>query len=75
MPYASGTGPEVFTRILAEKLSAAWGRQVITEAKPGASGFIAIEAMKKAAPDGHELLLASNGHTDDQSGTVQEAAL
>jgi tripartite-type tricarboxylate transporter receptor subunit TctC len=62
VPYASGTGPEVLTRLLAEKLGAAWGRSVVVEAKPGASGFLAIDALKKSAPDGHELLIAANGH-------------
>ncbi len=63
VPYASGTGPDVFTRLLAERLSKVWGQQVIVETKPGASGFIAIQAMKSATPDGHELILAANGHT------------
>lgn len=63
VPYASGTGPDVFTRYLADRLSKVWGRQVIVESRPGASGFIAIEAMKNAVPDGHELILAANGHT------------
>jgi tripartite-type tricarboxylate transporter receptor subunit TctC len=62
VPYASGTGPEVLTRLLADKLASAWGRSVVVEAKPGASGFLAIDAVKKSAPDGHELLVAANGH-------------
>ena len=61
-PYSSGSGPTVFMRVLAEKLSTLWGRQAIVEAKPGASGFIAIEAVKGAAPDGYELLVVSNAH-------------
>ena len=63
VPYASGTGPDIFTRYLGERLSKAWGQQVIVENKPGASGFVAIESMKNATPDGHELILAANGHT------------
>ena len=61
-PYSSGSGPTVFMRVLAEKLSTLWGRQAIVEAKPGASGFIAVEAVKGAAPDGYELLVVSNAH-------------
>ena len=61
-PYAAGAGPAIFTRVMADKLSKAWGQPVIVEAKPGASGFIAIEAVKNAAPDGHELLVVSNAH-------------
>src|SRR3954470_6132371 len=61
-PYSSGSGPTVFMRVLAEKLSGLWGRQAIVEAKPGASGFIAIDTVKGAAPDGYELLVVSNAH-------------
>ncbi len=62
LPYSSGAGPAVFMRAMAEKLAQAWGQQVIVESRPGASGFIGIEAVKNAAPDGHELLIVSNAH-------------
>jgi tripartite-type tricarboxylate transporter receptor subunit TctC len=61
-PYSAGAAPAVFTRAMADKLSKLWGQPVIVEAKPGASGFIAIEAVKNAAPDGHELLVVSDAH-------------
>ncbi|HEX7273381.1 MAG TPA: tripartite tricarboxylate transporter substrate-binding protein [Casimicrobiaceae bacterium] len=61
-PYSAGAGPAVFTHVMADKLAKAWGQPVIVEAKPGGSGFIAIEAVKSAAPDGHELLVVSNAH-------------
>ena len=61
-PYSSGAGPAVFTRVLADKLARAWSQQVIVDPRPGASGFIAIESVKNAAPDGHELLVVSSAH-------------
>src|SRR5882672_8407521 len=61
-PYSSGAGPAVFTRFVADRLARAWGQQVIVDARPGASGFIAIEAAKNAAPDGYELLAVANSH-------------
>jgi tripartite-type tricarboxylate transporter receptor subunit TctC len=61
-PFAAGAAPAIFTRTIADKLSKSWGQPVIVESKPGASGFIAIEAVKNAAPDGHELLIVSNSH-------------
>jgi len=61
-PYSAGAAPAVFTRVLAEKLSRVWSQQVLVDPRPGASGFIAIEAVKNAPPDGHELLIVSNAH-------------
>jgi tripartite-type tricarboxylate transporter receptor subunit TctC len=61
-PYSTGIGPDLYVRALAEVLQKEWGQPVVTEAKPGGNGFIAIEQGKKAAPDGHELLVLANSH-------------
>jgi tripartite-type tricarboxylate transporter receptor subunit TctC len=61
-PYSAGAGPAVFMRVMADRLAQAWRQPVIVDARPGASGFIAIEAVKNSAPDGHELLVVSNAH-------------
>src|SRR2546430_15324812 len=49
-------------RALGELLQKEWGQPVVVEAKPGGNGFIAVEQVKKAAPDGHELLVLANSH-------------
>ncbi|CAN7500405.1 Bug family tripartite tricarboxylate transporter substrate binding protein [Polaromonas sp. LjRoot131] len=59
-PFPAGSGPEVALRLVADKLSKIWGKPVVVDNRPGASGFIAIEAIKRAAPDGHELLQMDN---------------
>lgn len=61
-PFPTGISPDTALRLVADRLSKAWGHQVIVEARPGANGFIAIGAAKRAAPDGHELLFVSNSH-------------
>jgi tripartite-type tricarboxylate transporter receptor subunit TctC len=61
-PYSAGAAPATFSRLMAEKLSKMWGQPMVVESRPGASGFIAIEAVKAAPPDGHELLVVSNAH-------------
>lgn len=61
-PYPSGITPDIAARAIADRLSKTWGHAVIVEPRPGANGFIAIGAAKKAAPDGHELLLAGQAH-------------
>ena len=61
-PYSAGAAPTTFTRVMADKLSKMWSQPVIVEARPGASGFIAVEAVKNAVPDGYELLVVSDAH-------------
>jgi tripartite-type tricarboxylate transporter receptor subunit TctC len=61
-PYSTGIGPDLYVRALAEVLQKEWGQPVVTEAKPGGNGFIAIEQVKKAPADGHELLVLANSH-------------
>lgn len=61
-PYSTGIGPDLYARALAEQLQKEWPQPVVVEAKPGGNGFIAVEQLKKAAPDGHELLILANSH-------------
>jgi tripartite-type tricarboxylate transporter receptor subunit TctC len=59
VPFAPGGATDVVARALGQRLSAIWKQQVIIENKPGAGGNIGADAVAKAAPDGHTLLLAS----------------
>ena len=61
-PFPAGAGPEGVLRVLAEKLQKKWGKPVIVENKPGANGFIAIDAFKRGATDGHDLIQLDNVH-------------
>src|SRR5207249_4162612 len=60
-PYSTGIGPDLYARALGELLQKEWGQPVVV-AKPGGNGFIAVEQVRKAAPDGHELLVLANSH-------------
>ncbi len=61
-PFPAGSGPDSVLRVVGDKLAKTWGQQVIVENRPGANGFIAIEAVKKAAPDGYTLVQVDDTH-------------
>jgi tripartite-type tricarboxylate transporter receptor subunit TctC len=61
-PFPPGSGPETVLRLVAEKLQRRWGQPVIVENRPGANGFIAIDAFKRGATDGTDLIQLDNVH-------------
>ncbi len=61
-PFPPGAGPEAVVRVLAEKLQKKWGQPVIVENKPGANGFIAIDAFKRGNTEGYDLMHLDNVH-------------
>lgn len=52
---------DLTARVVAQKMSDSMGQPVVVENKPGAGGVVAGDAVAKAQPDGHTLLLMSNG--------------
>ena len=60
--YAAGGVADITARLLAQKLSASLGQQVIVDNRPSAGGIIAPEMVAKAEPDGYTLLHTTYGH-------------
>ena len=59
--YGPGGVADISTRIIAQKLSASLGQQVIVDNKPGAGQIVATETAVRAKPDGYTLALLTNG--------------
>jgi tripartite-type tricarboxylate transporter receptor subunit TctC len=56
-PFPPGGGTDVISRTIAQKLTEAWGQQVIVENRPGSGGTIGLATAAKSAPDGYTVVL------------------
>jgi tripartite-type tricarboxylate transporter receptor subunit TctC len=61
IPFSAGGAPDVLLRILVPHLSEKWKQPVVVDNRPGANTNIGTVAVTKAEPDGHTLLLTSDG--------------
>jgi tripartite-type tricarboxylate transporter receptor subunit TctC len=55
--FAAGGTCDILSRFLAEQLTPVIGQRVVVENRTGASGMLAGEAVARAAPDGHTMLI------------------
>jgi tripartite-type tricarboxylate transporter receptor subunit TctC len=60
---AAGSSSDITARLIAQWLSEKLGQQFIVEARPGAAGNIATEAVTHMAPDGYSLMLVNSQNT------------
>ena len=59
---AAGGGTDILARLFGQWLAERLGQQFVIENRPGAGGNVGTEAVVKAAPDGHTLLLANTAN-------------
>ncbi|MGD9922390.1 MAG: Bug family tripartite tricarboxylate transporter substrate binding protein [Pseudorhodoplanes sp.] len=57
LPLGPGSGVDITTRLLADKLAAKWGKPVVVENRPGGDAIVAINAFVSANDD-HTFLMA-----------------
>lgn len=62
VPFTPGGNTDVQGRLIAQRLSAMWGQQVVVDNRPGAGGTLGVETAARSQPDGYTLVLASFGN-------------
>ncbi|HUQ74408.1 MAG TPA: tripartite tricarboxylate transporter substrate binding protein [Burkholderiales bacterium] len=60
VPYTAGGPADLLVRSLGQKLTDAWGQQIIVENKPGANEIIAAQDIARSPADGYNYLVASD---------------
>lgn len=67
VPTGAGGITDVLARILAAQMTERLGQPVVVDNRPGASGILGTEAVARAQPDGHTLLMAFPSHVVNPS--------
>ncbi len=59
VPFPPGGSLDIAGRLIAQKLTDAWGQPVVVENKPGAGGNIGADFVAKSPPDGYTILMGA----------------
>jgi tripartite-type tricarboxylate transporter receptor subunit TctC len=57
---APGSGPDIISRVLAERLYKAWGQRIVVDSRPGVAGVLSAELTLRANPDGYTWMMLTS---------------
>lgn len=63
VPFTPGSTSDICARLVAQKIAGPLGQPVVVENRPGANGQLGMQAVARAAPDGHTLVVGSVSST------------
>ena len=75
VPVAAGAATDILGRMAADWIGKETGQTVVVENRTGAGGAIALESVARAEPDGHTLLVATNGAITINRALVKKGAV
>jgi len=68
VPYPPGGPIDALARLIAQESAGELNQSIVVENRPGGSGIIGTNAVVRAEPDGHMLVLGTNQtHATNQS--------
>ena len=59
LSQAPGSSPDITARIIADRLSRAWGQQIIVDNRPGGQNIIGSQVAARSTPDGYNFFFAT----------------
>jgi tripartite-type tricarboxylate transporter receptor subunit TctC len=57
---APGSGPDIISRVMSERLHKAWGQRVVVDARPGAAGVISADLALQSPADGYTWMMLTS---------------
>src|SRR5690349_310854 len=63
VPFTPGGQPDIFSRLISQKVGEALGQQMIVDNRTGAGGLVGTKTVADSNPDGYTLLSNSSSHT------------
>jgi len=57
---APGSGPDIISRVVAERLYKAWGQRIVVDSRPGVAGILSAELALRANPDGYTWMMLTS---------------
>ena len=62
-PFAPGGGTDVFSRLIAQRLTEAYGQQFVVENRPGAGSTLGTEYVARSPADGYTFLMKNSSES------------
>jgi tripartite-type tricarboxylate transporter receptor subunit TctC len=57
---AAGSGPDIISRVLADRLYKSWGQRVVVDARPGVAGILSADLVLRSAADGYTWMMLTS---------------
>lgn len=76
---AAGSGPDLISRVMADRLYKAWGQRVVVDPRPGVAGILSADIVTRSAADGYtwmmltsQLLVATNVYSNHKVNLAKD---